>query len=77
MAGSAVFTTCWWRVAPDAETSAQTPPQGTVGSTATAGTVRVDVHLRNAPRGTTATESATGAAMVTPPNIQTSMPPAH
>ena len=41
------------------------------------GSVRVDVHLHGATPGTTATARATGAAMVTPPNIQTSMPLAH
>ena len=41
------------------------------------GSVRVDVHLHGATPGTTATARGTGAVMVTPPNIQTSMPLAH
>ena len=53
------------------------PPPGTVGGPAAGGAVRVDVHLHGAPRGTTATAAGTGAVMVTPPNIQTSMPLAH
>ena len=52
-------------------------PPGTVGGSAAGGTVRVDVHLHGAPRGTTATATATGAVMVVPPNIQTSMPLAN
>ena len=43
-------------------------------ATAGNGAVRVDVHLHNAPPGTNATAVGTGAVIVTPPNIQTSMP---
>ena len=54
-----------------------TAPPGTVGGTAVGGTVRVDVHLHGAPSGTRATATGTGAVMVVPPNIQTSMPLAY
>ena len=41
------------------------------------GTVTVDVNLRNAPPGTTATASASGSARAMPPRVETAMPGVH
>ena len=41
------------------------------------GSVTVDVNLRNAPPGTTATASASGSARAMPPRVETAMPGVH
>ncbi len=41
------------------------------------GQVTVDVNLHGAPAGTTATATASGAASVTPPRVETAMPHAQ
>lgn len=65
-----------WDVAPRL-TAIAAGDSGTRPATAGNGTVRVDMHLHNAPSGTNATAVGTEAVIVTPPNIQTSMPLAH
>jgi hypothetical protein len=52
-------------------------PEGTPAAAGTTGRVQVDVHLRNAPPGTTATVLSSGAVVAPPPRVETSMPGAR